>query len=99
MDDTGRPAGAVDPHPARVRRPAGGVDLRFMPLSGRLLSAAQMAAKFGVCRATVYQLARDDPRFPTKRRIGRRRVGWIEREIDDYIAGLGPGTSPGGRAA
>jgi prophage regulatory protein len=39
-----------------------------------------------MARSTIYDLLRDDPSFPKPVRIGRRAVGWIESEIDTWLA-------------
>ena len=39
----------------------------------------------GLCRSTIYQLEADQ-KFPKRVQLGVRAVGWLENEIQDWVA-------------
>lgn len=51
----------------------------------RILRLPDVCAIVGLGRSTVYQLEADG-RFPRRVRIGLRAVGWVDREIQDWVA-------------
>ena len=51
----------------------------------RILRRKQVEARTGLSRTTIYDLIRAN-RFPRQVRVGPRAVGWVESEIDDYLA-------------
>lgn len=54
----------------------------------RILRPVEVAERLGISRAKVYQLIAQDENFPARKKLSARVVGWIESEIDDYIASL-----------
>lgn len=64
-------------------------DERCRPLSILRLSAVK--ARLGLSRSTIYDRLdpgskRYDPTFPKPISLGERAVGWVEREVEDWIA-------------
>lgn len=56
-----------------------------MNMSSRVISKAQVCAKTGLSRATIDRMvARGD--FPRPMQLSPRRVGWLEKVIDDWLA-------------
>jgi prophage regulatory protein len=51
-----------------------------------IIRLAQVRARTGLSRSTLYAYMRDG-RFPTPITISERCVGWVEAEIDQWIAG------------
>ena len=51
----------------------------------RILRLPQVLERVALSRSTVWRLIKAN-RFPRPRKIGVRAVGWIESEIDDWIA-------------
>lgn len=56
----------------------------------RVIRMRDVQHKLGVGRATVYdwldpKSRRDNPTFPRPISLGANSVGWLEREIDDFI--------------
>ena len=72
---------AVRPEPTRivplveVPRPAGLGMLRF----------PEVRKRSGLSRSTLWRMERAGT-FPSRRQISRRAVGWVESEIDAWIA-------------
>lgn len=61
--------------------------------SKRVLRCPQVKTRTGLSRSTIYAKldpgnASFDPSFPKQIPIGLRAVGWIESEIDEWIASL-----------
>lgn len=57
----------------------------------KVLRIKPVKAKTGLCRATIYNKLDPrskyyDPHFPKRIRLGAAAVGWIEAEIDAWIA-------------
>jgi prophage regulatory protein len=52
-----------------------------------ILRLPAVRARTGLSRSTIYQRI-DDGRFPKPIRLGRRAVGWIESEIEEWLAQL-----------
>jgi prophage regulatory protein len=57
----------------------------------RVLNIKSLCSKVGRSRASIYNWMNPKsphylPRFPKPIRIGIRSVGWLENEIDDYLA-------------
>ena len=50
----------------------------------RFLKLAQVKALTGLSRSAIYQRVGHD--FPSQIRLGARSVGWLEAEIDEWIA-------------
>lgn len=57
------------------------------PLTERLevLRLRQVCQVTGLCRSTIYQLEADK-RFPRRTKVGDRSVGWIDREVQEWLA-------------
>jgi len=51
----------------------------------RILRVRDVVAKVGYCRKHIYDLERRR-RFPARVRLGPNSVGWLEHEIDAWIA-------------
>lgn len=51
----------------------------------RILRIKDVCARCGVSRATIWRLERAG-RFPPRRRLTDHLVGWVEGEIDHWIA-------------
>lgn len=51
-----------------------------------ILRDALAAKKLGMARGTLWRLAKEDPDFPKPVKISPKITGWIEAEIDQYIA-------------
>ena len=51
----------------------------------RLLHRAEVEAKTGLGRSTIYRLMRQGE-FPTPIKIGPRAVRWPQSELDDWLA-------------
>lgn len=57
----------------------------------KILRVRGVVAKVGVSRSTIYNKLNPksrayDPMFPRQVPLGIRSVGWIESEIDDWLA-------------
>jgi prophage regulatory protein len=61
----------------------------------RLLNFGQLRTLKGItyCRTHLGRLE-DAGRFPKRRQLGTNRVGWLEHEIDDWLANLAAGKLP-----
>jgi prophage regulatory protein len=46
---------------------------------------AQVCKVTGLCRSMIYQLEAEK-RFPSRIRLGLRAVGWIEGEVQEWLA-------------
>ncbi len=51
---------------------------------GRILRMKDVIRLVGLCRATIWNMARDG-RFPKHRKLGPRSVGWLDTEIHEWI--------------
>ncbi len=51
----------------------------------RILRMPEVLERVGLSRSTVWRLAQAD-QFPKPVKLGGRAVGWIEEEIDAWIA-------------
>lgn len=56
----------------------------------RLLRFSEVQAKVGLSRTTLWRLEREN-QFPKRKRIGKNSVGWLESEIDEWIASRAAG--------
>jgi prophage regulatory protein len=52
----------------------------------RILRRRQLEARLAIGRSTIYDWLRSDPTFPRPVKIGCRAVGWVESEINDWLA-------------
>ena len=51
----------------------------------RVLRLPEVIAKIGLSRASIYRL-QEAGEFPSNIRLGRSAVGWVESELDAWIA-------------
>lgn len=51
----------------------------------RLLSFRQLREKVALSRTTIWRLERLDA-FPQRRQLSPGRVGWVEAEVDQWLA-------------
>jgi len=51
----------------------------------RILTAREVTTRTGLSRTTVWRLERFG-KFPPRRQLSANRVGWIEEEVNDWIA-------------
>lgn len=51
----------------------------------RIIRLAQVKETTGLCRSVIYQLEADG-KFPNRVSIGARSVGWVESEVQGWIA-------------
>jgi prophage regulatory protein len=51
----------------------------------QVLRLPQVCRVTGLCRSMIYQLEAEQ-RFPGRIKIGLRAVGWIEREVQEWLA-------------
>ena len=51
----------------------------------RILRLPEVLARVSLSRSTVWRLVRAD-QFPKPVKLGGRAVGWIEEEVDAWIA-------------
>lgn len=51
----------------------------------QILRLHQVCKMTGLCRSLVYQLEAED-RFPKRIRLTQRAVGWIEGEVQTWLA-------------
>ena len=54
--------------------------------SDRLLRRAEVEARCGLSRTTIYRLMRAGA-FPAPIRVGQRSVRWPEKEVEEWLAG------------
>lgn len=52
----------------------------------RILRMKQLIERTQLSRATLYVLMASDPTFPRKFRLTARTVGWVESEVNAWIA-------------
>jgi prophage regulatory protein len=51
----------------------------------QIMRLPQVCQRTGLCRSTIYQLEAER-RFPSRIKIGLRAVGWIEQEVQEWLA-------------
>ncbi len=56
-------------------------------VSTRILRAAEVAECVGISRVTLWRWEREG-RIPPKRIVGPNVVGWLESEIEEWMASL-----------
>ena len=52
----------------------------------QVLRLPQVCKVTGLCRSMIYQLETEE-RFPRRIKIGVRAVGWVEGEVQEWLAG------------
>jgi prophage regulatory protein len=50
----------------------------------KFISYEEVVRRTGLSRVTIWRMEKDG-RFPKRRQIGARRVGWIESEVDEWM--------------
>lgn len=55
------------------------------PMPLQILRLQQVCRMTGLCRSLVYQLEADN-QFPKRVRLTERAVGWIEGEVQGWLA-------------
>ena len=55
----------------------------------RILNIKKVCDKTGLSRATIYRMV-ERREFPPPIQISRRRIGWLESEVDEWISRLLP---------
>ncbi len=55
-----------------------------MPL--QIIAPEETAKRLAISETTLWRLRRDDPDFPVAVRVGARRIGFREDEVDRWIA-------------
>jgi prophage regulatory protein len=52
----------------------------------RLVRLAEVLERTGLSRTTIWRLERSS-KFPRRRRLGLRAVGWLSSEIEEWVLG------------
>lgn len=60
--------------------------VRQLPKALRIVRMKQMPERTGLSRATLYVLMSTDPTFPTKVKLSARAIGFLESDVDGWIA-------------
>lgn len=60
--------------------------VRQIDKSLRILRMKQLVERTGLSRATLYVLMSTDPTFPRKINLTARSIGFLESEVDAWIA-------------
>jgi len=55
------------------------------PIAERLMRLPEVCSMTGLCRLLVYQM-QAERRFPQSIKIGVRTVGWLESEVQEWLA-------------
>lgn len=55
-------------------------------MTNKILRLPDVTARTGLSRTAIYDLIGQGV-FPRQRRLAPRTVGWLDTEIDDWIAG------------
>lgn len=53
-------------------------------MNDRLLKAKEVMLMIGLSRTTIWRLERDG-NFPKRKQITRTKVGWLKKEIQEWI--------------
>ena len=53
-------------------------------MAKKVIRRREVEARIGLARSTIYAMMADD-RFPRPVKIGRRAVGWVEEDINQWI--------------
>lgn len=56
----------------------------------KILRISAVMTKIGVARSTIYDWLnpnskRYDPTFPKQKQLGKKSVGWIEADLDEWL--------------
>jgi prophage regulatory protein len=55
-------------------------------MPNQILRLSEVCKRTGLSRSTIYENLKNDPcSFPQPIRLGKRAVGWIEKEVDEWI--------------
>lgn len=65
--------------------------LQQRPLAYRILNLKTVIERTGLSRSTIYDISnpkskRYDATFPERIHLSTNRVGWVEQEINDWLA-------------
>jgi prophage regulatory protein len=55
------------------------------PIQTRILRRHEVEARYGLKRSTIYDAVRAGT-FPPPVRLGARAIGWVESEVEAWIA-------------
>jgi prophage regulatory protein len=73
---------------ARVPQQMGLAEVRRVVRGERILSLPALCGKVGdLSKSTVWEMVRDED-FPAPVQLSANRIGWLESEVDEWIAAL-----------
>lgn len=52
----------------------------------KILRKKEVAKKIGLSLSSIWRLERADEGFPKRKELGQRSVGWVEEDIDIWLA-------------
>ncbi|WP_439892523.1 helix-turn-helix transcriptional regulator [Ralstonia sp. 25C] len=84
-----QPYEAAQRHPSHKHSPAPGnacQSARQPDKASRILRVKQLVERVSLSRATVYVLMATDPTFPRKVKLTARSIGFLESDVDAWIA-------------
>ena len=67
--------------------PAGRFKMQVNQLHARILRLPDVVHRVGYGRSTIYQKIQDGT-FPVPLRLGSKATGWLESDIENWIASL-----------
>lgn len=88
-----QPYEAAQRHPSRKHSPAPSNACESAYQSDkapRILRVKQLVERTNLSRATLYVLMSSDPTFPPKIKLTARSVGFLESDLDEWIASRAP---------
>jgi prophage regulatory protein len=62
-------------------------------MADRILRQPEVEGRVGLSRTTIWRLERSGD-FPPRRRVLSNTIGWLESEVDAWIAGRPVATAP-----
>jgi prophage regulatory protein len=62
-------------------------------MAERILRQPEVEGRVGLSRTTIWRLERSGD-FPPRRRVLSNTIGWLESEVDEWIAGRPVATTP-----
>jgi prophage regulatory protein len=81
-NESSRPT-ALEPH--KARRSSMSIPTPVPNALLQILRLPHVCKATGLCRSTIYQLEADR-QFPHRIRLGARSVGWVESEVQEWLA-------------
>ncbi|MEI6160979.1 MAG: AlpA family phage regulatory protein [Roseococcus sp.] len=57
-----------------------------LPPAPRFIAEKEVLRRLGISRASLWRWQENAPSFPKRRKIGPRRVAWLEDEIENWMA-------------